>query len=781
MNTGRSVHRKSRIFKGVIIAAVCIGVILLLSAFVFTRNIRDNKEAGHEAVLQNLQKQTGQLLNAINQTQGIMFSLETDSLWTVQHFADADRETVLEDMIDTRMIPNTARGNPFPFADGSPMYRVLNRIRSLNQGNPAFNTLLLYAPKSDCYVGCMQQGTFNLAVFGEEEIRKHIPMAEDQWEKLIENSAVTFAKVNVARGVYDSLVFSQKLNNGLVAVLVLAYDSYEQALLQDTYVNLYHPQGFALLQEEGLGLYWTSREKWFVNPDDFFGLGTMEWDKAPSVIEMDIDKKQYTIMQVQVPAYDLRYVAVFENGPSYVITSPFFTLFLVLTCLWVIGVTLCIIFLFREWYHPVKMIARQLPASLSSLAIKDEYAAVSYAIGKLLTEAGNSDSIIKEQEQMLLSASLLQLLCGDNDIAKYDEKTRIKLNDLCQCYMVFVLCPKENVHWSDRAGNEQEQAYYDSIVPLTLQDRLKEKLPMYTVITMRHQNQLLLFVSDPQLKKETAENCLYEGIETLRLNLSVDISIYQSGVLFGPASAHNAYQRAISMPPQVFGARQEKEKTAPTSEIDQLQMELRMANMIYVEDYARAFTVFHKIIDLIFEQNSVPALLATQISGLIGRTYSILIESNPNNRSILDQTFLLARSINLRDQEQLLALWRSAFLFLRKPDAKTEDFSRQFKSIYQYLLDHFHEDSMSLSVLATQFDLSIPTVSREFQKNTGMGFLDCLHRLRIDKAKKEMTNMGSSIKDIAIAAGYTNVLTMTRAFKKYEGTTPGAYRKDSPK
>ena len=180
----------------------------------------------------------------------------------------------------------------------------------------------------------------------------------------------------------------------------------------------------------------------------------------------------------------------------------------------------------------------------------------------------------------------------------------------------------------------------------------------------------------------------------------------------------------------------------------------------------------------IFQQKRIPSLLASQISGLIGRTYSILVESNQKNKEILDRTLLLARSINLVDEEQLLALWRSAFLFLRKPGSNSNEYSQQFQSIYQYMVEHFRDPNLSLSVLAREFQLSMPTMSREFQKNTGTGFLECLHRLRIDSAKKELkeTNEPIKKKNIAEAVGYSNILTMTRAFRKFVGTTPGVYR-----
>ena len=104
-------------------------------------------------------------------------------------------------------------------------------------------------------------------------------------------------------------------------------------------------------------------------------------------------------------------------------------------------------------------------------------------------------------------------------------------------------------------------------------------------------------------------------------------------------------------------------------------------------------------------------------------------------------------------------------------------YSEQFASIYQYMHAHFRDSGLSLTALAEEFGMSVSTLSREFQKNLGQGFLDSLHQMRIEEAKYAIENTNASLNDIAISVGYTNTLTMTRAFKKYLGCTPGSFRK----
>jgi AraC-like DNA-binding protein len=45
----------------------------------------------------------------------------------------------------------------------------------------------------------------------------------------------------------------------------------------------------------------------------------------------------------------------------------------------------------------------------------------------------------------------------------------------------------------------------------------------------------------------------------------------------------------------------------------------------------------------------------------------------------------------------------------------------------------------------------------------------------VEKAK-ELLEEGASVNDAAVGSGYLDAKALTRAFKRYEGITPGAYR-----
>ena len=156
----------------------------------------------------------------------------------------------------------------------------------------------------------------------------------------------------------------------------------------------------------------------------------------------------------------------------------------------------------------------------------------------------------------------------------------------------------------------------------------------------------------------------------------------------------------------------------------------------------------------------------------------MLMETNPDNAVVLE-SIGLERLKETSDLLRLKSVWKSVFADLcgRQENKNLGQYSTQFMIIYQYVQAHFRNPDLSLSLLSEEFGLSLSTLSREFQKNLGEGFLDSLHRIRIDAARHEIQYSKKTIAEVAASVGYSNTLTMTRAFKKYLGTTPGAFRK----
>ena len=85
------------------------------------------------------------------------------------------------------------------------------------------------------------------------------------------------------------------------------------------------------------------------------------------------------------------------------------------------------------------------------------------------------------------------------------------------------------------------------------------------------------------------------------------------------------------------------------------------------------------------------------------------------------------------------------------------------------------DNSLSVSCIAEEFSLSVPYLSHTFKLCTGYKPLEYIHIVRLEHAK-ELLKTNSSTMEVATACGYLDTKALTRAFKRYEGITPGQFK-----
>ena len=97
--------------------------------------------------------------------------------------------------------------------------------------------------------------------------------------------------------------------------------------------------------------------------------------------------------------------------------------------------------------------------------------------------------------------------------------------------------------------------------------------------------------------------------------------------------------------------------------------------------------------------------------------------------------------------------------------------------IEQYVGEHFTED-INLSTVAQSLGYTPNYISKFFKQEKGVNFTDYLNRKRIEFAKGQLAGK-ASIKQIAQRSGFSSSTIFIRTFEKYEGISPGEYRRTS--
>ncbi len=110
------------------------------------------------------------------------------------------------------------------------------------------------------------------------------------------------------------------------------------------------------------------------------------------------------------------------------------------------------------------------------------------------------------------------------------------------------------------------------------------------------------------------------------------------------------------------------------------------------------------------------------------------------------------------------------------PAVSDSEYCRHAERLMAYIQTNYMDD-LSLDHLADRMKLHPNYISSLFKKETGDTFVNYLNSLRIREAQKLLrTQPHLNVSEIGRQVGFDTKHYFTKVFKKYAGTTPGAYR-----
>lgn len=99
------------------------------------------------------------------------------------------------------------------------------------------------------------------------------------------------------------------------------------------------------------------------------------------------------------------------------------------------------------------------------------------------------------------------------------------------------------------------------------------------------------------------------------------------------------------------------------------------------------------------------------------------------------------------------------------------------KKIKSYIDEHYTDADLSANMVAQEFHISSPYISKIFKTIQPEGFVNYINNKRIEKAKELLRCTSKKIDEVSHETGFLNTTSFIRLFKKIVGTTPGTYRK----
>jgi two-component system response regulator YesN len=132
------------------------------------------------------------------------------------------------------------------------------------------------------------------------------------------------------------------------------------------------------------------------------------------------------------------------------------------------------------------------------------------------------------------------------------------------------------------------------------------------------------------------------------------------------------------------------------------------------------------------------------------------------------------------DDFNQLVTWYSAELPRRTAHIHDlQGHSRKIVQMKLYLHEHYAEH-ITLQFMAERLNLNSNYLSELFKKESGVGFIEYLNTIRINKAKSLLLESDATVETISSQVGFVSASHFSRIFKKMVGQTISEFRATSP-
>lgn len=453
------------------------------------------------------------------------------------------------------------------------------------------------------------------------------------------------------------------------------------------------------------------------------------------------------------------------------------------------------VYLTKRQYTPLQKLAGNVLSQMDRSMEGDEYSVLSRSIATLLDKVQSQERLLEESKHSLESHTLRKLLRGTLSAHQLqDGDPRLGIRFQAGCFFV-LLCSVTDAGTLLGERDGEDESVLD-LLTLVVSSALSS-LPFPGCLTYTtdidsmagcivnlsqpreavQKQELLLAVRSMQeyihttlgISVCTGVSVLHESPEEIPLACREAQEAIEASALFGLQNAVVDYEEAA-----LAGSSSAERFSGQRAE------EQLVCNCMRAGDYKGARVLIGRMFSSSMRKGACSLREAKlHMSGFVSAMLAAFEEIRP---SLGPDFFDTINPIEkLCEADSIVALEENVYAILdaliaysnarqQGPRAGRE------QEIVEYVRTHFGDPNLTVTVIADHFDMGASYLSRLFKKATGSGLLDYIHMLRIAKAKRLMQTTPLSCKEIALQIGYTNTLTMTRAFRKLEGVTPSLYK-----
>jgi YesN/AraC family two-component response regulator len=206
-------------------------------------------------------------------------------------------------------------------------------------------------------------------------------------------------------------------------------------------------------------------------------------------------------------------------------------------------------------------------------------------------------------------------------------------------------------------------------------------------------------------------------------------------------------------------------------------LENKLLNFIKVGDHKESYLYLDSIFDKIQKEtmltdSEIESIIFLLLGSLNELTYGNGIDMRDESGGVT-KMFHVVRNNNLDKVKEEIKNYITRII--DKINVIKGSSTNVINHIIQYIDENYTRD-LQLIDLEEKFNLNKYYIGQLIKENTGINFIDYIHKRRIEKSMELLKNSNLTIKDISEAVGYKYAHYFIKLFKKVYGVAPGEYR-----
>lgn len=655
--------------------------------------------------------------------------------------------------------------------------QICEELQSMGAQNPLAGEIYIWFMQ-DGYL-LTGRGRYEQEEYYEVVKELQVSLTFEDWHAINESVNVSGYQVLPASGGQNRIVYLRNVitNAGWDKRAVVGVILNQEQLLRDISGSVWFKGGgVCLLDEEG---------NWILSSDPAFS----DWAQAYGNSDTDDRGGSFCFDGVDCYAqedYSLvngwRYLSI---TPREVLMRPrddMVKLALVLAGGTLILTTVLCLFAARRQYAPL----RRLVSALGGKDVKgSEYSFVEETVAHILDEKDTLRQALDEKVGYLRDSGLIQLLLERT----LDEREAHELLEECGILLphsgFHLIC----AHMIRPNGQENEQDWV--MLRQILEEIFCRKKITHYLFKLR--GRLMTLINAPE-SSEMTQN-LYKAAQEMEQAMlakgqsGLVVAISREGT--GIVSLPTIYQQVAELDAYLsflshggVAVYEESFDVNVTLAMRTGEDESRLHNLLAAGAYEQAHQVMDEIVDQLLSPGDLSLImLRHRTFKLLDTLARVMRGLIPTARQEILEIIQASRWLQCENQNELRKVLDQ--LFERMIELLQADESRKgdqdfIKRVVGLVSEMYASPELSVQTLAGRMGISQATLARGFKRNMNCGVLDYIHQYRIREAKKLMAQESYGIQEIAERTGFLNSVTFIRVFKKYEGITPGAFRRIQP-